>query len=92
MLGNVRGLEWSEAFAVKPSCVEELTLECAQEAVSIFLNQNTNEKVTVDKPYSRGVLILKETKFISLSIWAERLHDGNDASRGERCSAVKGWT
>lgn len=42
--------------------------------------------------YSRGVLILQETKFISLSIRAERLHDGNDASRGERRSAVKGWT
>lgn len=45
-----------------------------------------------DKIYSRGVLVLKETKFIPLSIWAQRLHDGNNASRGEWGCAVKGWT
>lgn len=42
--------------------------------------------------YSRGVLVLQETKFIPLSIWAQRLHDGNDASWGEWGCAVKGWT
>ncbi len=45
-----------------------------------------------DKIYLRGVLVLQETKFIPLSIWAQRLHDGNNASRGEWGCAVKGWT
>ena len=42
--------------------------------------------------YSRGILVLQETKLIPLSIWAQWLHDGNDASGGEWGSTVKGWT
>lgn len=48
------------------------------------------KKRIMSKICSRGVLVLQETKFIPLSVWAQRLHDGNDASRGERGRAVKG--
>ena len=41
---------------------------------------------------SRGVFILQEAKFIPLTIRTQRLHDGNDARRGERGRAVEGWT
>lgn len=41
--------------------------------------------------HSRGVGILQEAKLVPLAVWAQRLHDGQDAGRGERCCRVEGW-
>lgn len=60
--------------------------------LKLLLKQKLINNWQTDKIYSRGVLVLQETKFIPLSIWAQRLHDGNDASRGEWCCTVKGCT
>lgn len=48
VLGNVRALGGSEAFALEPSYVEELTLECAREAVNVFLTSQPKHKWTSD--------------------------------------------
>lgn len=40
--------------------------------------------------HSRGVGVLQEAKLVSLAIRTQRLHDGQDASRGERCCCVEG--
>lgn len=44
-----------------------------------------------EEGHSRGVGILQEAELIPLAIWAQRLHDRQDASRGEGCCRVEGW-
>lgn len=34
---------------------------------------------------------MEEAKLVPLTIRTQRLHDGNDARRGERSCAVEGW-
>lgn len=41
--------------------------------------------------HSRGVGVLQEAELVSLAIWAQRLHDRQDAGRGEGRCRVEGW-